>query len=192
MMKSQLPADLDPATVVALGDTREQEPLNLHPLSVSSATLPTGDYSISGLQDVVAIERKSLDDLLGCIGQSRERFDREILRLLAYPTRAVVVEASWRELEAGNWRSKITPAAACGSVLGWIGLGIPFLFATDHASAGKAVSRMLFLAARRRYREARALVEGVQERQPVRSRNAVAPETVNSFCVPADAEGSSA
>lgn len=188
MTKSYLPADLDPATVVALVDTREQEPLNLHPLSTSAATLPTGDYSVAGLEDVIAIERKSLDDLLGCIGQSRERFDREILRLLAYPTRAVVVEASWRELESGQWRSKVTPAAACGSVLGWIALGVPFLFATDHASAGKAVSRMLFLAARRRYRECRALVDGIQERRPVRSRNAVPDGTIDAMYV-ADGAG---
>jgi hypothetical protein len=35
------------------------------------------------LEHVVAIERKSLGDLIGCIGVERERFDRVVQRLLA-------------------------------------------------------------------------------------------------------------
>jgi len=31
-----------------------------------------------GLEDRVGIERKSLSDLLGCIGGSRDRFEREL------------------------------------------------------------------------------------------------------------------
>ena len=33
--------------------------------------LYTGDYSIKGLERFVAIERKSLDDLMGCLGFGR-------------------------------------------------------------------------------------------------------------------------
>ncbi len=113
-MKSPLPAELRPDQVVAIIDTREQLPLDLEPLAVEVGTLPTGDYSVKGLETVVAIERKSLTDLLGCIGQDRERFDREVMRLLAYPVRAIVIESTWQEVEAGQWRSKVTPAAAVG------------------------------------------------------------------------------
>ena len=38
--------------------------------------------------------------------------------------------------------------------------------AGDHARAGRYVSRLLFTAARRRWREVRALVAGVAEREP--------------------------
>lgn len=143
---------------MAVVDTREQLPLDLSPLQAVAGTLPTGDYSVKGLEGVVAIERKSLGDLLGCIGQHRERFDREVQRLLAYPCRCIVVEASWPDLEQGEWRSKVTPSAAIGSVLGWIAQGVPIIMAGDHARAGRYVSRLLFTAARRRWREARALV----------------------------------
>jgi ERCC4-type nuclease len=120
--------------------------------------LATGDYSVQGLENIVAVERKSLGDLLGCIGQNRERFDREVIRLLAYPVRAIVVEACWADLERGEWRSQITSSAAIGSVLGWIAQGVPIIMAGDHPRAGRYVSRLLFTAARRRWREARALV----------------------------------
>lgn len=161
MHTTKLPAELKPESVVAIIDSREQLPLDLSPLRTVSGTLATGDYSIVGLENVVAVERKSLPDLLGCVGQHRERFDREIQRLLGYPSRAVVVEATWADLERGDWRSQVTPAAAVGSVLGWISAGVPILLCGDHARAGRYVSRLLFTAARRRWRECRSLCVGV-------------------------------
>ena len=152
--------ELKPEDLTAVIDTREQLPLDLSPLQTVAGTLATGDYSVQGLEHVVAIERKSLPDLLGCIGQHRERFDREVQRLLAYPVRAIVVEATWADLEAGQWRSQVTPAAAIGSVLGWIAAGVPIILAGDHERAGKYVSRLLFTAARRRWREAKRLISG--------------------------------
>lgn len=149
--------ELRPEDILALVDTREQLPLDLTPLRMAPGSLDTGDYSVSGLESHIAIERKSLPDLLGCIGVERDRFEREIMRLLAYPVRAVVVEASWAELEAGQWRSKVTPRAAQGSCLGWMAAGVPFLFAGNRAGAATAVSRMLFIAARRRWDELAAL-----------------------------------
>ncbi len=74
--------------------------------------------------------------------------------LLAYPTRAIVVEATWPDLEQGEWRSQITASAAIGSVLGWIAAAVPIILAGDYERAGRHVSRLLFTAARRRWREA--------------------------------------
>ena len=159
MITPRLPAELKPEQVTAVIDTREQRPLDLSPLQTIAGTLATGDYSVHGLEQVVAVERKSLPDLLSCIGTSRERFEREVQRLLAYPVRALVIEASWPDLEQGEWRSKVTPQAAIGSLLGWIAAGLPVVMAGDHTRAGRYVSRLLFIAARRRWREARALVK---------------------------------
>ena len=144
--------------MTAVIDSREQCPLDLAPLRSVTGTLATGDYSIRGLENVIAVERKSLPDLLSCIGTARERFDREVQRLLAYPCRAIVVEATWLELEQGGWWSQVTPTAAVGSVLGWIAAGVPIIMAGDHTRAGRVVSRLLFIAARRRWREAKTLV----------------------------------
>lgn len=161
----KMKADIDPAAVTAIIDTREQLPLDLSPLRSERGTLRTGDYSVKGLENVVCLERKSLSDLLGCMGSSRERFEHELQRMLGYQTRAVIVEATWHELEAGEWQSKIKPASAIGSVLGWISGGVPFLFVGSHQRAGQYASRILYIVARRRWREARGFVNGVTEGQ---------------------------
>ena len=155
-----IPAELKPEQITAVIDSREQHPLNLDPMQSVRGTLQTGDYSIQGLESVVSIERKSLDDLLGCVGRDRERFEREIQRLLAYPVRALVVESTWAAIEAGGWRSKVTPAAALGSLLGWVGRGLPVIMAENHQRAGQYTSRLLYLSARRRWRENRAFLQG--------------------------------
>ncbi len=153
-----LPADLPAESVVAIVDSREQTPLDLTPLTVVQGTLATGDYSVRGLEHVIAIERKSESDLLACMGQERERFEREVQRLLGYPCRALVIESCWPSFDRGAWRSRITPAAAIGSLLGWTAAGLPIVMAGDHQRAGQYVAKLLYIAARRRYREARMLL----------------------------------
>lgn len=154
--------ELKAEDVTAVIDTREQTPWELAPLRTVRAGLVTGDYSILGLESEIAIERKSLPDLLGCIGNERERFDKEIKRLVAYPCRAIIVEASWREFAAGGWRSRVSPASAMGSVLGWMALGIPFVFAGDPSAASQAAARIMFIAARRRFAELGAFYESLK------------------------------
>lgn len=157
--RSAIPAELRPEQVVAVVDSREQCPLDLTSLRTVTGTLVTGDYSIQGLEHVVVVERKSLGDLLACVGRERERFDREIMRLLAYPVRAVVVEASWEDLEHGEWRGELRPDQVVGSVLGWNAAGVPVLPVGDRNRANRYITRILVTAARRRWREARALVQ---------------------------------
>ena len=161
-MNAKLPAKLDPKNVIAIIDSREQNALNLEPLTAVTSTLPTGDYSVRGLEHVVAIERKSLQDLVACVGSDRERFDREVQRLLAYPVRILVVESSWDAIESHEpinpqWRGKVTREAVLGSLMGWQAAGLSVHMAGDHQRAGKHVARMLYTVARRRYAELRAL-----------------------------------
>jgi ERCC4-type nuclease len=161
-LNAKLPAKLDPKNVIAIIDSREQNALNLEPLTTVTSTLPTGDYSIRGLEHVIAIERKSLQDLVACVGVERERFDREVQRLLAYPVRILVVESSWEAIESHEpinpqWRGRVTKEAVLGSLLGWQAKGISIHMAGSHERAGKHVARMLFTVARRRYAELRAL-----------------------------------
>ena len=69
---------------VLLVDTREQKPLRFSHLPAESATLYTGDYSVRGLEEVFAVERKSLADLAGSLTRERDRFMREMHRLRGY------------------------------------------------------------------------------------------------------------
>lgn len=153
--------DLRPEDVTVICDTREQRPLALS-LRTVRGTLTTGDYSVVGLEHLITVERKSLDDLVGVIGVGRDRFEREVQRLLAFESKAVVVESSWASFERGGWRSRVTPAAAMGSVIGWEALGIPFHWSTTREDAAHYVSRFLFVAARRRFRELQSFYDNLK------------------------------
>ena len=161
MTRSPLPCKVGPEQFTAIVDSREQHPLDLSPLRTEVACLQTGDYSIKYLEDQISIERKSLDDLLACCGRERARFDKEIQRLLSYPTRALVVETTWGDIAAGQWRSSLSPKVVEASLMGWVAKGIPVVLSGDHKTAGRHVARILFIAARRRYIEARQLALGV-------------------------------
>ncbi|MCC7291439.1 MAG: hypothetical protein IT449_05175 [Phycisphaerales bacterium] len=91
---------LSPTIII---DTREQAPFTFANLPSEPGTLDTGDYSVRGLEHLVAVERKSLDDLLACVGRERERFKRELQRLRAYRFRLLIVEASAADLEQGTY-----------------------------------------------------------------------------------------
>jgi ERCC4-type nuclease len=155
-------AELPPSSVVVVGDTREQHLLDVAPLPIVRGTLQTGDYGLRDLPLAAAIERKSLGDLLCCVGGERERFERELERLLAFPCRALLIESDWPEIERGEWRSKLTPKQVRGSLLGWQEMGVPLLLAGNHERAGRFVAELLYRCASRRYRELRKLlaVEG--------------------------------
>lgn len=155
----EIPSVLKPENVTMIIDTREQLPLALKPFRTVVKTLPTGDYSVAGLEEVVAVERKSLPDLLGCIGQHRERFVRELQRLRAYRFAAVVVEASWDMLELGMWRSQVRPQAVIGSVLAWSGRYCPFILVGSRKGAEKAATGFLWHAARQCHREIGSFIE---------------------------------
>ena len=73
-------------------DTREQKPYRFERFEVK--TLPTGDYSIVGLEDRVAIERKTKSDAYSTIGRGRARFESELERLARLSYAAIVIESS--------------------------------------------------------------------------------------------------
>ena len=121
-------------------DTREQRPFAFlgqnGDIETERGTLSLGDYSLAGLTDRVAVERKSLADLVMCLGTERERFHRELMRAAALEAFCVVVEASWQELAAGKYRSKLSPASGMASVLSFMARHrVPFLFAGNRENA---------------------------------------------------------
>ncbi len=130
-------------------DTREQRPFTFpgrffENVFTEVYSLPTGDYSLAGYADRVAVKRKSLDDLAQCLGRERGRFERELLRARQLDAFAVVVEANWEDLAERRYRSHINPHAACQSVLAFSArLGIPFLFAGSRAGAEYATAGFL-------------------------------------------------
>lgn len=163
MSKRTIPADLSPADVVVQYSGAEQLPWDLSPLRMQPAAIQTGDYRLLGGEHLIRIERKSLSDLVACCGVERDRFERELERLRGFPARILLVEASWEDVAAGEWRSKIKPQAVEASLLSWLGQGISVVMAGDRRTAESFAKKMLFLAARRHYRQLRAMV-GAMER----------------------------
>ena len=93
-------------------------------VQTESICLPSGDYSIYGYVQEVAIERKTLQDLYSTIGQHRDRFEREFARLNSYGYAAIVVEASISDvLRPGrcreDWRSQLNPRSVYGTWQSW-------------------------------------------------------------------------
>lgn len=161
MKRGPLPTELRPESIVAVVDRRERAPFDLSPLKMVEESLSTGDYSFRGGELICRIERKSIDDLAACCGRERERFEREIERLLAFPCRALVIEGSWHDIERGEWRAKIGPQAVANSLLSWMSRGMPVLLPGDRERAANCTSRIIYLCARRQWRTARAMVEGL-------------------------------
>ena len=118
-------------------DTREQTPFLFGPgIETEAGTLTTGDYSLAGLENLVAVERKSLPDLVACCGPERDRFKRELHRLKAYRCRAVIIEAHMMEVVYQKYRSNMAPAAVMGSVASWqTRYEVPFVWAGQHGAA---------------------------------------------------------
>lgn len=136
-----------PSDITAVIDTREQLPYTLAPLSSTVKKLETGDYSLLGFEDEVCVERKSLPDYLSTISKGRDRWEDQIERMLLFPTRLVVIEASWADLYSDIWRSQMHPNAVVGSTMSFMARGIPILMAGSREQGQITVARFLWFMA---------------------------------------------
>lgn len=110
-------AGVQPTIVV---DTREIKPLVFSRLPSVRTSLLTGDYSVAGLEELFAIERKTISDLVGCCcGENRERFERELHRLRGYRFKRLLIVGNPLDIQAGNYRSNVKPQAVLASLHAW-------------------------------------------------------------------------
>ena len=125
-------------------DTREQCPLNFS-LPCERGTLVTGDYSIKGLERYVAIERKSSDDLVACLKNSRrDRFEREISRGRGLDYFALVIENDLTTLANGNYRSDMNPKSVIQSLMAFsVRYNLPVFFCPDRKFASRITESLL-------------------------------------------------
>jgi len=125
-------------------DTREQTPWRFSKeATVQRATLPTGDYSLGGYTDRVAIERKSLADLVMCVGPERERFMDCCRRLRDYAVCALVVESSVEAVLAHAYRSATAPQSVIGTTIAiWADCSVPTVWAGDAQNAANIIERL--------------------------------------------------
>src|SRR6185295_10035684 len=134
---------------VVLIDQREQAPLRFS-LPTERVLLPCGDYSLRGLSAEVAIERKSLPDLVMCCGKDRARFIEQIERMRSFRFRALVLETTMSHVSIGAYRSQMNPMSVLGTLIKVAqDIGVPVWFAEDPQGAAQLVERMLVREHRR-------------------------------------------
>ena len=103
-----------------------------------------GDYSICGLENHISIERKTLDDLIGCLTQDRDRFERELYRARALDYFALVIEASLSDLASGKYRSQMNPKSAIQSLLAFsVRYRLPVFFCESRQYAQRVTESLL-------------------------------------------------
>lgn len=131
-----------------LTDTREQLPYKFEtPTEVG--TVPVGDYSIAGLENHIAVERKELNDLIGCLTNGRERFEKELFKAKALDYFALVIEASLSDLINGRYRSDMNPKSAIQSLLAFsIRYRLPIWFCENRKYGARVTESLLLKYAR--------------------------------------------
>ena len=91
-----------------------------------NAKLPNGKWLYDPDKTVkpcCIVERKmSLDELASCLTHSRDRFEREFKRAKENGARIILLveNASWENLLAGRYKSKMKPSSFYGSLVSWI------------------------------------------------------------------------
>ena len=131
---------------VILIDTREQTPFTLDGYETRIATLKTGDYSLEGYADKVAVERKSKEDAYGCVGASRRRFLECLERLSDLDRAAIVIERSIEDFSSNPpERTRVDSRMAVGSYISWsCKYRIPVFWCHNKLYAERITVRFLF------------------------------------------------
>lgn len=112
---------------IVLVDTRERMPLPLfdnHPNWIGAerrAALKTGDYTIEGMETLLALERKTLADAVNSAITNRRRFISACERLAAFRWKAILIEAAYEDLKSPfkgmeDIESDAHPNAVCGTL----------------------------------------------------------------------------
>jgi ERCC4-type nuclease len=123
-------------------DSREQRPYRFRDAVVKA--LESGDYSIVGLEDRIAVERKSKEDAYSSLGKGRGRFERELERLSRFDYAALVIESDFADFLQSPPFTRMSPKAAMNSLVSWsVKYGIHVFFASDRRHARALVYRVL-------------------------------------------------
>ena len=141
---------LNEAVPVIVIDTREQAPLAFGQLPSERGTLTSGDYSVRGCEELFGIERKSIADLVACcVGENRERFFRELHRLRGYRFKRLLIVGTPEEIEAGAYRSAITPKAVLATLAAIEArFDVPVVFTPEPTAAASRIEGWAFWFAR--------------------------------------------
>jgi DNA excision repair protein ERCC-4 len=156
-------ADMRPVVVI---DQREQAPLVFTRLQAVPGTLAVGDYSVAGLEHLISIERKSIDDLANCcMGANRDRLERGLLKLRGYRFKRLLVVGTREDIAAGHYHSKINPKSVLATLGAFEVRYLPVVFADTPEAAAREIERWAFWFAREVVENANDLLRGSKATQ---------------------------
>lgn len=134
-------------------DTREQTPLVFGNLPSEPGTLQSGDYSVKGLENDFAIERKTVAALCQSVTRGRERFERELHRLRGFHFARILIVGAPYEVT----RHSQNPKAVFSSLSAFEArYGIPAIWEANPATAALLVERWAWFFWRERTATGRA------------------------------------
>jgi len=131
-------------------DTREQNRLDFSRLEgwfagIETRALKLGDYSIAGLEDRSAVERKDLPDLHYSFTVERPVFVHRLRLMSQYPHRLLVITTALSQVKSsqphiGGGPNRLTQSL----VAALAGLQIPFLCTETHEPGEEVVASYLY------------------------------------------------
>jgi len=148
--------------MIILLDTREPDP---HPWQrylpegwrFERECLETGDLCLSAIPNGIVVERKTAGDLAGCLGASRERFERELKRSRYCGRFLIVVEGSLADV-IGAARG-FHHSAVIGTIAAWSVRYAPILF----CGSVQVAAQVAFSALRSQIRDSERGSKALQE-----------------------------
>ena len=132
-------------------------------VTIERGYLPTGDYSLAGMESMVAVERKSLPDLMACMGRERKRFMAEMERARGLEAFAVIAETDWKDIASGNYRAQVRPQSALATLAAIMArYHIPVIFAGSRRAGEYACWSFLRQFAKGKEMESKAILQALQ------------------------------
>jgi ERCC4-type nuclease len=138
----------DLENIILIEDSREQVgwgSQGLFQAPYVRTGLTVGDYSVLALEALIAIERKSLPDLINSCTNDRSRFESELKRSRHWHKFFVVCECHAADLLVDSFgrMSKANPKSVWGTVTAWSSRYAPFLFAENQKIAAAWTESLL-------------------------------------------------
>ena len=135
---------------VLVVDTREQHPFDFSRFEawfagIEKKALRLGDYSIAGMEDVCAVERKDLSDLVHSFTVERSVFVSRLRLMAQCPHRLLVIDAALSQVKSPYAHAGADPNRITQSLIAVLaGLRVPFLCTETHELGEELVASYLY------------------------------------------------
>jgi ERCC4 domain len=135
---------------ILLIDTREQNPFSFSRFEgwfarIEKRALKLGDYSVAGLEDLCAVERKDLSDLVHSCTVDRTAFIHRLRLMSEHPHRLLVITSALSQVKSPYSNSRTDPNRIMQFLIAALaGLQVPFVCSETHELGEELVGCYLY------------------------------------------------